>query len=121
MKDGDRTLFAELEARVRRDGETFRAVVRSNGRAVVLSGAGARDVKPVSIDVDRFTEVDSHGCVIRHVEAVGDRISACDPGTKLNDRSRATRARRTGLKVVAVLIRVLTAVLFPEQPACITR
>src|SRR5262245_66204397 len=68
MKDRDRTLFAKLEARIRRDVETFRGVIRSDSRAVVLAGAGARDVKPVSGYVDWLTEVDRHGCVVRHVE-----------------------------------------------------
>src|SRR6185369_519541 len=121
MKDGDRTLFAKLEARVRRDVETFRGVIRSDSRAVVLAGAGARDVKPVSGYIDGLTEVDGHCRVVRRVEAVRDRISACDPWTKLDDRSRATRIRRTGLKIVAILICVLSAVLFPEQRRRVTR
>ena len=120
MKDRDRTLFAKLEARVRRDVETFRGVVRSDSRAVVLAGAGARDVEPVSGHIDGFTEVDRHARVVRHIEAVRDRISACDPWTKLDNRRRATRIRRAGLKVVAVLICVLCAVLFPEQRGRVT-
>src|SRR5215213_3945312 len=121
LKDRDRTLFAKLEACVRGDVETFGAVVRSNSRAVVLAAVGARDVEPASGYVDGFTEIDRHGCVVRHVEAVRERIRAWDPGTKLHDRRSATRVWRAGLKVVAVLICVLSAVLFSEQRACVAR
>src|SRR5689334_9848850 len=99
MEDRDRTLFAKLESRVRRDVETFRGVVRSDGRAVVLACVGAGDVKPVASYVNRFTEVDCHGCVVRHVETIGNRICACDPWTKLDDRRSATRTWGACLEV----------------------
>src|SRR5215213_8599598 len=91
MTDRDGALFAKLEAGVRRNVETLRAVVRSNSRAVVLAGVGARDVEPVSDDIDWLTKVNSHSCVVGHVEAIGERLSAGDPWTKLNDRRSATR------------------------------
>src|SRR5690242_19155340 len=115
MEDRDCALFAKLEGDVRRDVKTFRVVVRSDGRAVVLACVGARNVEPVSSHVNGFTEVDGNGGVIRHIETLGNRISIGDPWTKLDNRRRATRIRRAGLEVVAVLIRVLTTVLFTEQ------
>src|SRR6185369_5778300 len=44
-----------------------------------------------------------------------------DPWTKLHDQRCATRVWRARLEVVAVLICVLTAVLFPEQRSRIAR
>src|SRR3569832_2169119 len=114
-------LFAKLEARIRRNVVILRIVVRSDSRAVVLARARAGDVEPVSNNIDWFTEIDSHSCVVRHVETVRDRISAGDPRTKLHDRRRTTRTWGARLKVVAVLVCVLTAVLFPEQSSRVTR
>src|SRR6185369_3630338 len=86
MTDRDGALFAKLEARVWRYVVTLRIVVRSNSRAVVLATVGARYVEPVCDYIDWFTEVDGNSGVVRYVETIGDRISARDPWTKLDDR-----------------------------------
>src|SRR5215213_2745210 len=121
MEDRDRALFTKLEAGVRRDMETFRAVIRSNSRAVVLACVGAGDVEPVSDHVNWFTEIDRHGCVVRCVETIRDWLSACDPWAKLNDRRSPTWVRRACLEVVTVLICVLNAVQLSEQCGRVAR
>src|SRR3982751_2411896 len=121
MDDRDGALVAELEAGVRRDVITLRTVVRSNCRAVVLARVCASDVEPVSDNVDRFTEVDRHRRVVRSVEAIADGLGSRDPWSKLDNRRSATRIRRAGLEIIAVLICILRTVQLSEQRIRVAR
>ena len=115
VEDRYRALFAKLEAGVWRDVESLRAVVSSDCRAVVLAGVCAGDVEPVSVNIDRLTEINIYRRIVGHVEAIAYRFSAGDPWTELDDGRSAARIRRARLEVGAVLIRVLRAVQFSEQ------
>src|SRR5205085_2248843 len=110
----DGALLAKPEAGVWRDVITLRAVVRSDGGAVVLARVSASDVEPVSYDIDRLTEINADCGVVRCVETGIDGVSAGDPWTKLDNWRGASWIRRAGLKIGPVLIRVLRAVEFSE-------
>ena len=88
VHDSDGALFAKLEADVRRDVITLCTVVRSDGRGVVRTGAGARDIEPRSNNVNRLAEIDGDGRVVRRIETVRDRFGVCDPWPKLDDGRR---------------------------------
>src|SRR5687768_12024860 len=110
-------LLAELEGRVWRDVITLRTVEGSDRGTVVLAGVGARDVEPRTSHVNRLAEIDGDRCVVWRIETVGDRFRRCDPWTKLHDLRGATRVRRSGLIIVAVLVRILSAVQLSKHSA----
>ena len=74
VEDRHRTLFTKLEARVWRKVKSFRTVERRDRGAVVLSGDGAGDIKPIPCNVHRLAELNRDGGVVRHVDAVRDRL-----------------------------------------------
>src|SRR6266404_7186159 len=64
--DRDGALLIKLEIRVRSNGIGLE-VIRVRYRCVVVqASAGAGDVVPPGIDVDRFTKADRHGSVVRN-------------------------------------------------------
>src|SRR6185369_1149619 len=84
VEDSHGTLLAELKARVRRDMESLRVVVRRHRRVVVLTRTRAGNVEPVSGNIHRFAELDVDRRIVRRVNAVRGRLG-CGYGWTFED------------------------------------